>query len=120
VVLVADDERNVRFPIVQFLKQHGFHVLEADDGQQAVALAAEHVPDVILLDARMPRLTGPQAARIIGSRAELAHIPIILMSGSEPPQVAHAAGCVEFLPKPYSPMAMVAVVAHWAQHGKSG
>lgn len=118
VVLVADDEPNVRFPIVQFLRQHGFHVLEAENGEAAVALAVEHIPDVILLDARMPRMTGQEAARIIGARAGLKHIPIILMSGSEPAHTADAVGCVEFLPKPYSPMAMVAVVTHWATRSK--
>lgn len=63
-------------------------------------------------------MTGPEAARIIGARAELAHVPIILMSGSEPAHTADAVGRVEFLPNPYSRMAIVAIVTHWAQRSK--
>ena len=123
IVLVADDEKNVRTPIVQFLLHADFRVLEAEDGEAAVVLAVEHVPTVILLDVKMPKLSGIAAAKLIRQRQELVHIPILLMSGSPLPGIrdtAYRIGCVDYLAKPYSPLALVAVVQHWAKMGIAG
>ena len=123
IVLVADDEKNVRTPIVQFLLHADFRVVEAEDGEAAVALAIEHVPTVILLDVKMPKLSGIAAAKLIRQRSELVHIPILLMSGSPLPGIrdtAYRIGCVDYLAKPYSPLALVAVVEHWAKVGIAG
>lgn len=122
VVLVVDDQASVRFPIVEFLKQAGFSVIESDNGAEAVRLAAEHKPDAILLDVVMPVMNGLDAADAMSRTPGLESVPIVLMSGRPTQAIlerASAIGCVNFLTKPYSPMAIVAEISHWVRVGKS-
>jgi AmiR/NasT family two-component response regulator len=77
-VLIADDETLIRLDLRLLLEAAGCRVCaEARDGLEAVALAAEHQPDVIILDAKMPRLDGVDAARKI---LQEQRVPIIMLT----------------------------------------
>ncbi len=101
-VLVAEDETIIRLDVRALLERAGHLVVaEARDGLEAVALAAEHEPDLIVMDVRMPHMDGIEAARVItAARA----VPIVMLTAySESDLVARAseAGAFGYLVKPF-------------------
>jgi DNA-binding response OmpR family regulator len=80
LVLVVDDEEEIRKLLVRLLTQKGHRVLEADRGLLALRLVKDHVPDLILLDAMLPELHGFDIARRIKGSARYGSIPIVMMS----------------------------------------
>jgi DNA-binding NarL/FixJ family response regulator len=84
-ILLADDHRVVRRGLSLLLEsQPGFHVVaEASDGHQAVAMAAEHAPDIAVLDVAMPTLNGIEAARQISTRQPQTGIVFLSMHSDE-------------------------------------
>jgi DNA-binding response OmpR family regulator len=80
VILVVDDEEEIRKLLGRLLTQHGHRVLEADRGLLALRLVKDHVPDLIILDAMLPELHGFDIARRIKGSAKYGHIPIIMVS----------------------------------------
>jgi DNA-binding response OmpR family regulator len=80
LVLVVDDEDEIRKLLKRLLTQKGHRVLEADRGLLALRLVKEHVPDLIILDAMLPELHGFDIARRIKGSAKYGHIPIIMVS----------------------------------------
>src|SRR6478672_12349938 len=79
-ILVAEDEADIRFMTCFTLRYGGFEVIEASDGAQALELAQQMVPDLILLDVKMPRLDGIEACRQIKALPALRHIPVVFVS----------------------------------------
>jgi len=77
LVLVVDDSVTVRKVTSRLLERHGMHVLTAKDGVDAMALLAEHSPDLMLLDIEMPRMDGFEVATQVRNDPRLAHLPII-------------------------------------------
>ncbi|MFH1278441.1 MAG: response regulator [Candidatus Eisenbacteria bacterium] len=77
VVLVAEDERGMLGALVEVLSRHGFTALSARTGDEAVAIALQARPDVILMDVMMPLLDGYAAARILKRDPRTENIPII-------------------------------------------
>jgi len=73
VVLVADDEPSMLALVGQHIKTMGYKVLEASDGEQAWALAQEHLPDLVILDVMMPGMSGWEVCRKIREDIALAH-----------------------------------------------
>jgi CheY-like chemotaxis protein len=100
-VLVVDDDDNVRDALCEILVECGFWVVgSAQDGLEAVALAGEVSPDVILLDVRMPRLDGLEAARRI--RPGNPSVRFVMLSAYDDPtlqQEAREVGASAFLVK---------------------
>jgi CheY-like chemotaxis protein len=102
-VLVVDDIPSNRAVLVDLLQPLGFDVVEAADGQQAIRLAQEIRPDLILMDRWMPVLDGFEAAQQIRQTPELQEATIIAISASvliEDQAQSRAAGIDAFLPKP--------------------
>lgn len=108
-VLVADDSAGIRMLLEFYLQQgdeHGnYNVLVACDGEEAVQIALEQSPDLILMDMQMPKLDGYDACKQLrgeyGKTKE--NLPIIALSGSDTPadiERADAIGCNGFLSKP--------------------
>ena len=80
LVLIVDDNRMNLKLARDLLRASGFRTLEAGSGAGAIALAAEHLPDVILMDLRLPDMHGTDAARTLADAAQTARIPIVALS----------------------------------------
>ena len=110
-VLIAEDETIIRLDVRALLERAGHEVVaEARDGQEAVALAAEHAPDLIVMDVRMPHMDGIEAAREI-SRAR--PVPIVMLTAyAEADLVARAsdAGAFGYLVKPFREVDLLPVI----------
>jgi CheY-like chemotaxis protein len=122
-VLIADDDETQRALYADVLRINGLTVLEAGDGTEAVDVALREVPAVVLLDLVMPGMNGIEVATILTNDPATANVPIIAISGlisRDMREKAVAAGCVNYLQKPYTPMALLAEVRHWLARGKGG
>ena len=112
-ILVVEDQHDNRQILRDLLGSVGYSLIEAENGEAAVALAAEHKPDLILMDIQLPIMDGYEATRRIKSDPALSAIPIIVitsyaLSGDE--AKARAAGCDAYVTKPYSPRQLLAAV----------
>ncbi|HEX4023860.1 MAG TPA: Hpt domain-containing protein, partial [Steroidobacteraceae bacterium] len=103
-VLVVDDSITVRRVTQRLLERNGMRVLTARDGMDAVALLAENLPDVILLDIEMPRMDGYEVAAHVRNDPRLQDIPIIMITsrvGEKHRARAIELGVDDYLGKPY-------------------
>jgi len=110
-ILVVDDNEANRDILDTRLKAHGYNVLQAADGEEALAATREHLPDVILLDIMMPKIDGIEVCRRIKADATLPFTPIILVtakSDSKDVVAGLEAGADEYLTKPLDQTALVA------------
>jgi DNA-binding response OmpR family regulator len=113
VVLVADDDDDIRDLVAFRLDRAGYEVLRAGDGQQALDLAKEHVPDLAVLDVMMPKLTGYDVTRELRADAATSRIPVILLTARvQEADVARGfeAGADDYVKKPFSPQELKARV----------
>ena len=115
-ILVVEDQEDNRQILRDLLNSAGFEMVEAEDGQQALVAAAEHRPDLILMDIQLPILDGYEATRRIKANPELKAIPIIVvtsyaLSGDE--GKAREAGCDAYVTKPYSPRQLLAKIREY-------
>jgi two-component system, response regulator PdtaR len=102
-VVIAEDEALIRLDLKEMLEEEGYVVVaEASDGEQAVALAEQHRPDLVVLDVKMPRLDGISAAERIAA-ARLAPV-VVLTAFSQRDLVERArdAGAMAYLVKPFT------------------
>lgn len=103
VFLVVEDFEDSRFMMRRLLEMAGYLVLEASDGEQAVRMAMEARPALILMDLSLPKLDGLSATREIRKKRLLRNVPIVAVSAHDSPQTraeALAAGCDEYVTKP--------------------
>lgn len=115
MILLVEDHAESRYALAQILRQHGYDVTEATDGNQALALLQElllqkaHI-DLIITDLRMPSETGLVLAAHI--HVKWPHIPILLMSGylSEAAGKLVSEGLAELIHKPFDPTDLIAAV----------
>jgi DNA-binding response OmpR family regulator len=112
-ILIAEDERDIRDLITYTLHFAGYEVVSAGDGEEAVQLALKEMPDLVLLDVRMPRMTGYEACKAIKADEKTKGIPVVFLSakGQEAEiQAGIQAGAVEYMIKPFSPDQLTARV----------
>ena len=112
-ILVVEDTQNNRRILNDLLTNAGFEVIEAVDGEKGVAMAAEQKPDLILMDIQLPLVDGYEATRRIKANPALGKIPIIAVTSyalSGDDVKARAAGCDDYVTKPFSPRALLAKV----------
>jgi len=112
-ILVVEDTEDNRQIIRDLLTSAGYEMIEAVNGEEGVAMAAQHRPDLILMDIQLPVLDGYEATRRIKAQPELKHIPVIAvtsyaLSGDE--AKTKAAGCDGYVAKPFSPRQLLAKV----------
>jgi CheY-like chemotaxis protein len=121
-ILVAEDERDIREFLVVALQVSGFNVIEARNGEEAVALTHGHNPDLILLDVRMPKITGFQACEMLKADPSTRDIPIIFLSAyAQKDEIRQglALGADEYLTKPIAPDVLVERVTNVLTQFKS-
>ena len=105
-ILIAEDERDIRDLVAFTLRFAGHEVFTAANGEEAVEMAPKVSPDLVLMDVRMPRMTGYEACRAMKARADLKDIPVVFLSakGQENEiQQGLDAGAEEYLLKPFAP-----------------
>lgn len=111
-VLVVDDDANIRRMVIAALKRDGYQFLEAGNGRDALDVARQQQPDVIVLDLMMPILSGWDVLKERQHDDDLRRIPVILISANRDPEIASAVdqGVCAFLPKPFDIGALSALV----------
>ncbi len=105
-ILIAEDERDIRDLVAFSLRFGGFDVVEASNGAEAVERTLSEKPDLILMDVRMPKMTGYEACKILKSMDETKDLPVIFLSakGQETEiQQGLEVGAEEYILKPFAP-----------------
>lgn len=105
-ILIAEDERDIRDLVAFTLRFAGYEVFAAANGEEAVEMAPTVNPDLILMDVRMPRMTGYEACKVMKANPDLKDIPVVFLTarGQETEiQQGLDAGAEEYLLKPFAP-----------------
>lgn len=105
-ILIAEDERDIRDLIAFTLRFAGHDVISTSNGEEAIQSALQEIPDLILLDVRMPRMDGYEVCRQVKATSQTEHIPVVFLSakGQESEvQTGMEAGALEYILKPFSP-----------------
>jgi DNA-binding response OmpR family regulator len=100
--LVAEDDPSVRMTLEFVLEDEGFSVIVAEDGVEALRLAEQELPDVILLDQVMPKMDGKSVYTALQSEATTKAIPVLVMTGMARGSEKDWPGA-HFVGKPFSP-----------------
>lgn len=82
-ILIVDDSRTHLYALEKLLKAEGVKIYTAENGKQGILMARHTKPDLILMDIVMPEINGFQATRYLSRQEDTAHIPIIIISGSD-------------------------------------
>lgn len=112
-ILVAEDDNDIRELILLTLQFNGFQVSPAIDGQAAVDAALAEKFDLILMDVRMPRMTGYQACEKLKATEKTQHIPIIFLSAKgQETEIATGlqAGAADYILKPFAPDELISTI----------
>jgi two-component system cell cycle response regulator DivK len=115
-ILVVEDQEDNRQILRDLLTNAGFDMIEAENGEEAIASAQASRPDLILMDIQLPILDGYEATRRIKADPDLKSIPIIVvtsyaLSGDE--DKARRAGCDDYVAKPFSPRQLLAKIKEY-------
>ena len=115
-ILVVEDQEDNRQILRDLLTNAGFEMIEAENGEEAVAFAQARRPDLILMDIQLPILDGYEATRRIKANPDLKSIPIIVVTsyalgGDE--EKARLAGCDDYVAKPFSPRQLLAKIKEY-------
>jgi len=105
-ILIAEDERDIRELITFTLKFAGHEVFPTSNGEEAYQMATQIIPDLIVLDVRMPRMTGYEVCEQIKSNGNTQNIPVVFLSakGQESEvKMGMESGADEYILKPFSP-----------------
>ncbi len=101
-ILLADDDQPIRSMLAIFLRRNGFEVMEAKDGVEAVEIVASNLPDIAVVDLRMPRMDGLEVVQTLKSTYHVA-LPVLVVSGEDDRDAriqAFEAGADDFISKP--------------------
>ena len=105
-ILIAEDDRDIRELIVISLKYAGYEVVPAADGQQAVDLTVQENPDLIMLDVRMPLLSGFEALEQIKEHPQFKDTPVVILSAKGQEAEIKSGldlGACQYILKPFAP-----------------
>ena len=112
-VLTVDDSSTILMMEKLVLAKAGFELITAQNGEEAVAKAIEHLPDLILMDVVMPKMNGFEAVRRIRATETTAHIPIIMVTTrgeAENVETGWKSGCDDYVTKPIDTVELLAKV----------
>ena len=113
LVLVADDEEDIRSLVAFRLRRAGYEVITAADGEEALLLATTRLPDLVVLDMMMPKATGLEVTRSMREHEATKVIPVILLTArAQEGDVISGfeAGADDYVKKPFSPQDLQARV----------
>lgn len=113
-IMVVDDSPTERMVLGELLRKHGYAVVTAENGEQAIAMAKQELPDLIIMDVVMPGTNGFQATRTISRGESTRHIPIILCTSKdqETDKIwGLRQGAQGYLVKPADPQELLARIA---------
>ena len=108
-ILLVEDFDDTRLMMKLWLNKQGYHVVEADSGEEAIRLAQKELPDLIIMDMMMPGLNGLDATHQIREHQALRQTPIVAVSAygaDEYRTIAIEAGCNEYVSTPFEPSAL--------------
>jgi DNA-binding response OmpR family regulator len=109
-ILVADDEPNILQSVKLVLEEEGYQVLTATDGEETARLALNETLDLIILDIKMPKISGQKVYRLLKENEKSENIPVIILTaiGEEIPQrEGWELNGVDYITKPFNPYAIV-------------
>lgn len=109
-ILIAEDEPDIRELVAFTLRFAGHEVTTTMNGEEALHKAGEIIPDLIMMDVRMPKMTGYDACRAMKADDKLKDIPVVFLSAKGQDaeiQVGLEAGAEEYLLKPFAPDQLV-------------
>ena len=110
-VLVAEDEALIRLDLVELLTEEGYQVVgEASDGEAAVAMARELLPDLVVMDVKMPKMDGITAASTIAEERIAPVVMLTAFSQRELVERAREAGAMAYVVKPFGPSDVVPAI----------
>lgn len=112
ILHIEDNEYNRKL-VRQLLSRTSYRLIEAVDGEAGVALAREELPNLILMDVQLPKMSGLDATRALKTDPRTTHIPIIVITSfalSGDREKAAEAGATSYLAKPYSPRELLELV----------
>jgi two-component system, cell cycle response regulator DivK len=112
ILYVEDNEYNLKI-VRQLLSRTTYRLIEAMDGEQGVHMARQELPDLILMDIQLPKISGLDATRQLRADPQTAHIPIVAITSfalSGDSEKAKEAGASAYLAKPYSPRELLQII----------
>ena len=112
-VLIADDEVDIVETVKFMLEAEDFNVLTAYDGEEALKIARESTPDIILLDVMMPKINGYKVSRLLKFDKKFQNIPILMVtarSQEEDKLIGEETGADEYITKPFEIMDIIALI----------
>ncbi|HZU05887.1 MAG TPA: HD domain-containing phosphohydrolase [Chloroflexota bacterium] len=118
-ILLADDQAQIRHLVAATLGTQQWELLYASDGEEALRVAREQQPDIILLDVSMPKLDGFEVCRQLKADPATQHIAIVMLTGMRDPESrdkASQAGADEYFVKPFGPLALLSKLEELRLH----
>ena len=115
ILYIEDNEYNRKL-VRQLLSRTSYRLIEAVDGETGLAIARKELPNLILMDVQLPKISGLDATRALKTDARTSHIPIIVITSfalSGDREKATAAGATGYIAKPYSPRELLALVRQY-------
>ena len=112
-ILIAEDERDIRDLVAFTLRFAGHEVFAASNGEEAVEMAPKVNPDLILMDVRMPRMTGYEACKAMKADPDLKDIPVVFLTArGQDNEIKQGleVGAEKYLLKPFAPDQLTAQV----------
>jgi CheY-like chemotaxis protein len=112
-ILVVEDFDDTRLMMKMWLTRNGYRVLEAETGEEGVAMAQRERPDLIIMDMMMPGMNGLDATQLIRQDRALRRTPIVAVSAygaNEYRRIALAAGCDEYVSTPFEPQGLADLI----------
>ena len=108
LVLVIDDDPDVRSMLCASLVAGGFDCVEAGSAAEGIERINERIPDLLMIDIRMPGTDGWQLLKMLRERLDVTELPVLVFSGSESLDAADARGAQAFAQKPFDPTRLIA------------
>ncbi len=121
-ILVIEDDQVIMNLIAILLEREGYAVVQAITAEAGITLAAEHPPDLILMDIALPGMDGLEATRILKTREATRTVPIVALTAQamkEDAEKAARAGCDGFIAKPVSTRTFLAEIAGYLERASS-